>query len=109
MIKVNLLYPATAGGRFDHVYYETVHIPMAIGMLGSALKSVTVERGVSPGAPWSASTYVTICSFLIESREAYERALFPNAERLQADVANFSDVAALIQFSEVTLEHSTAR
>jgi uncharacterized protein (TIGR02118 family) len=104
MIKVTILYPA--GGRFDHNYYETVHIPMAIGILGAALKSVTVERGVSPGPPWPPATYDTICSFVCESREAYEQALFPQAQRLQADVANFSDTPAVIQFSEISVEHT---
>jgi len=102
VIKVTILYPA--GGWFDHDYYETVHIPMAIGILGEALMSVTVERGVSPGPPWPPAAYATICSFVCESREAYERALFAQAPRLQADVANFSDTSALIQFSEISLE-----
>jgi uncharacterized protein (TIGR02118 family) len=109
MIKVTVLYPATPGSRFDHDYYETVHIPMAVEILGGALVSVTVERGLSPGPPWPPATYATICSFLLTSREAYERALFPQAQRLQADVANFSDTPALIQFSEVTLQVAGAR
>ena len=41
---------------------------------------------------------------MCESQEAYERALFAQAPRLQADVANFSDTSALIQFSEISLE-----
>jgi uncharacterized protein (TIGR02118 family) len=103
VIKVTILYPAAPGRLFDHDYYETVHVPMAIEILGEALQSVTVERGISPGPPWPPATYSTICSFVVTSREAYERALFPNAGRLQADVANFSDVAAVIQFSEISL------
>lgn len=108
MIKVTILYPATPGGRFDHDYYETVHIPMAMEILGDTLVSVTVERGLSPGPPWPPATYATICSFLVTSREAYETALFPQAARLQADVANFSDTPALIQLSEVALQGAGA-
>lgn len=109
MIKVTLLYPATPTCRFDHDYYERVHLPLALELLGSAVTSVMVERGISPGPPWPPAPYSAICSFIVESREAYERALFPNAHRLQADVVNFSSEAPLIQFSEVTLERSISK
>jgi len=108
MIKVTILYPNTPGGRFDHDYYETVHIPMSIALLGSAVKSVLVERGLSVGPPWPAPTYSAICSFICDSREAYEQALFPHLARLQGDLVNYSDVEAVIQISEITVDHSLA-
>ena len=45
-----------------------------------------VERGVSPGAPWPDAAFAAICSFVGESREAYEQAFFPHMERLQGDI-----------------------
>lgn len=108
MIKVTILYPNAPGRRFDHEYYETVHIPMSIELLGSAVRSVCVERGLSVGPPWPEPTYSAICSFVCESKEAYERALFPHLARLQGDLVNYSDVEALVQISEITIDFGSS-
>ncbi len=107
MIKVSIFYPAGPETRFDHHYYERVHIPMAMELLGEALKSVSVERGVSPGQPWPEPAFVAIAHFVCTSKDAYEQALFPHLARLQADLLNYSNVTAVIQFSEITLEHKS--
>lgn len=104
MIRISILYPHTAGGRFDHDYYETVHIPMALDLLGEAVRSVSVERGIVPGPPWPTPTYTAICHFVCESLEAYQRALLPHMARLQADLANYSDRAAVLQVGEITID-----
>jgi uncharacterized protein (TIGR02118 family) len=106
MIKISIFYPAGPQTRFDHDYYESVHIPMAIKLLGAAVKSVSVERGVSPGAPWPEPTYVAVAHFVVESKAAYEAALFPHLAQLQGDLVNYSSVPAMIQFSDITVEHT---
>jgi uncharacterized protein (TIGR02118 family) len=106
MIRISILYPHAPGGRFDHDYYETVHIPLALELLGGAVRSVSVERGVEPGGPWPAPTYAAICHFVCESLEAYERALAPHMARLQADLANYSDRTAVIQVGEITIDRT---
>ena len=52
MIEILILYPNAPGRRFDHDYYETRHIPMALELLGEAVKAVVVTRGVAAGPPW---------------------------------------------------------
>lgn len=108
MIKVTILYPNTPGSRFDHDYYLNVHMPLSIELLGPAMKSVTVERGVSLGAPWPDAAFAAICSFVCESREAYEQAFFPHMQRLQDDMANYTDVTSIVQVSEIAIDHVTA-
>ena len=102
MIEITILYPHAPGRRFDHDYYETRHIPMALELLGAAVKGVTVTRGVAGGPPWPDPTYSATCRFLCESVEAYQRALLPHLGRLQADLTNYSDCEPVIQISEVT-------
>lgn len=104
MIKVTILYPKTDGGRFDADYYFGIHMPLSISLLGPAMKSITVERGVSPGAPWPDASYHAIASFVCESQTAYEQAFFPHMERLQADMPYYTDIPAIIQVSEIALE-----
>jgi uncharacterized protein (TIGR02118 family) len=104
MIKITILYPKTEGGRFDLDYYLGTHMPLSISLLGPAMQSITVERGVSPGQPWPDATFHAIASFVCESREAYEQAFFPHMETLQADMPNYTDIAPVIQVSEIALE-----
>jgi len=47
IVKVGMLYPNRAGTKFDMTYYLNHHIPMVLRLLGSALKGVSVEHGIS--------------------------------------------------------------
>lgn len=105
MIKITILYPALPGGRFDHDYYEAVHMPLSIDLIGGAMRSVTVERGVAPGAPWPAPAFTAICSFVCDSLEVYQRAFVPHMERLQRDMSNYTDIEAIVQISDIVLEY----
>jgi uncharacterized protein (TIGR02118 family) len=108
VIKITILYPASPGARFDHDYYETVHMPLSISLLGGAMRSVTVERGVAHGGPWPEPPFRAICSFVCQSLEAYQRAFMPHMERLQRDMPNYTDIQAIIQISDIVIEHSSA-
>jgi uncharacterized protein (TIGR02118 family) len=104
VIKVTILYPKTEGSRFDIDYYLGTHMPMSITLLGPAMEAITVERVVSPGAPWPDAAYHAITCFVCSSREVYEQAFFPHMETLQADMPNYTDIPAIIQVSEIALE-----
>ena len=104
MIEIAILYPYAPGRRFNHDYYETVHIPMALELLGSTVRSVTVTRGVAPGPPWPDPTYSATSRFICESVDAYQRAVLPHLGPLQADLVNFSDCEPVIQISEITVQ-----
>ena len=103
MIEITILYPNAPGRRFDHDYYETRHIPLALELLGEGVKSVVVTRGVAAGPPWPEPSYVATCRFTCESVEAYQQALLPHIGRLQADLDNYSDVQPIIQICEVVV------
>ena len=51
MIVFSVMYPNEPGSRFDMDYYCTTHIPLVKEKVGDALKSVSVERGMSGGEP----------------------------------------------------------
>lgn len=101
MIRISVYYPNRPGARFDHRYYAEQHIPLAVRLLGDALRSVTVEQGLDPGPPWPAPTHVAVAHFTCDSLEAYARASAPHAAVLQADVANYTDIAPVIQVGRV--------
>lgn len=105
MIKVTVLYPNKPGSKFDFEYYLNVHMKLSIARLGRSMRSITVERGMDPGPPWPNATYAAICSFVCDSKEAYEAAFFPHMDELQADMKNYTDIEAIVQISDIQIDH----
>ncbi len=103
MITVTVLYPNKEGARFDMSYYLGKHIPMVKKLLGPALKGVVVEEGIGGGAPGSKATYAVVCHLRFESVDAFQGAFAAHAEKVQADVRNYSGVEPIVQLSEVKL------
>jgi uncharacterized protein (TIGR02118 family) len=105
MIKVTILYPRTPGSKFDFDYYLSTHMPRSIALLGMAMDAITVERVLDPGLPWPAPAYTAICSFVCESREAYEAAFIPHMAELQSDTPNYTDAEQTVLISEIAIDH----
>ncbi|HVX28111.1 MAG TPA: EthD family reductase [Parafilimonas sp.] len=103
MIKLSIFYPNDEGKNFDKEYYINVHMPLSIKLQGEAIKRVEVEFGFSGGMPGSKPTYVAICNFWYDSFEAFENAFMPHADTLMNDIANYTDIKTIIQFSEVKM------
>lgn len=105
MIRASILYPNSAGKRFDFEYYRNKHIPLAIKLLGAhpEYKGISVERGQSGGAPGSEPSYVAVCHFTFSSIQSFIAAFKPNAEELQADIINYTDIEPVTQFSSIEI------
>ena len=103
MIKVSVLYPQGPSTRFDAEYYLGKHVPMVKGVLGPALKGVSVELGLAGGDPGSSPTYVAMGHLLFDSVEAFQAAFGPHAEKVMADIPNYTNVKPTLQLSEVRL------
>jgi uncharacterized protein (TIGR02118 family) len=101
MIKVGVFYPLTA--KFDWDYYLTKHTPMVQKLMGSALKSVEIEKGIAGGGPGAPATYVTLCHLYFDSVDAFQKALAPHAAEIMGDIKNYTDVQPVIQISEVKM------
>ena len=46
MIKVSVMYPNTAGARFDHAYYRDKHMPLVKRLMGDACLFYTVDKEI---------------------------------------------------------------
>ncbi len=103
MVTVSVLYPQKDGGKFDMNYYLTVHMPMVRQKLGAALKGVSVEQGISGGAPNSPPPFVTMCHLLFDSVAAHDAAIAPHEAALKGDIPNFTNIEPHFQFSDVKL------
>lgn len=103
MIKVSVLYPNRESTKFDMTYYLNRHIPIVRQLLGSALKGVSVEQGISGEEPQSPAPYVTTCHLLFDSVQAYQASFGPHAQEIIEDIPKYTDSEPLIQIGEVRL------
>jgi uncharacterized protein (TIGR02118 family) len=101
LIKVSIMYPFAEGKTFNMEYYETKHMPMVAGFLGSNLVRYTIEKGVASGLPNTALPYMAIGSFYVKSLADYQAAIAPNITAIRSDFANYTNVAPVILVSEV--------
>jgi len=105
MVRISILYPNKLGARFDFHYYTESHMPMSIRLLSSheGFRGVTVTEGFSGARPGSPAPFIAMCCFDFESVKDFLCAFTPHAEVLQNDIAKYTDIAPLIQFSEVLI------
>lgn len=101
LIKVSVMYPFAEGKKFDMDYYETKHMPMVAGYLGSNLVKYTIEKGIASGIPNQPLPYAAIGIFYVKKLEEYQAAITPNRDAIRADIPKYTDIAPIILVSEV--------
>jgi uncharacterized protein (TIGR02118 family) len=82
-------------------YYETKHMPMVAGLLGSNLVKYSIEKGLASGIPNQPLPYMAIGTFYVKNLNDYQTAIGPKREAIRADFANYTNIAPVILISEV--------
>lgn len=103
MIKVSVMYPHQPDARFDHAYYRDKHMPLVQARMGSACRFYTVDKGLGGGAPGEPPTYIAMCHIYCDSPEAFDAAFTPHAKEILGDIPKYTDLAPVIQVSEVVV------
>jgi len=103
MIKVSVFYPNKPDGHFDVDYYINVHMPMAIELMGPALKGVTAEIGLAGGMPGQPAPFAAIAAFTCDSIEAFNQAFAPHRDELMSDIPNYTNIEPVLQVSDIRL------
>ena len=103
MIKVSVMYPYKEGARFDHDYYRDKHMPMVKDRMGAACKFYTVDKGIAGGTPGAPPVYVAMCHLYCESVAAFQAGFGPHAKAIMGDIPNYTDLAPVVQISEVVV------
>ena len=101
LIKVSVMYPYAEGKTFNMEYYETKHMPMVAGFLGSNLVKYTIEKGLSSGIPNQPLPFMAIGIFYVKSLSEYQAAVGPNRDAIRADFPNYTNISPVILVSEV--------
>lgn len=101
IIKISIMYPYAEGKTFNMEYYETKHMPMVAGFIGSNLVKYTIEKGLSSGIPSQPLPFMAIGTFYVKSLSEYQAAIAPNRDAIRADFVNYTNVSPIILVSEV--------
>ncbi len=101
MIKVSVMYPNTAGKKFDLDYYCNQHVALVGRLLGKAMKGASIDKGLAGAAPGTKPAYVAIGHLYFDSMEAFQNAFGPNAAEIMADLPNYTNIEPVVQISEV--------
>ena len=103
MIKVSVMYPNALDANFDIEYYYNTHMPLVEEVLGDALKSGTVDYGVAGGAPGEMAPFIAMGHLIFDSVDSFQNAFEPHAEKLMADIPNYTNIQPQFQISEIKL------
>ena len=103
MIKVSVMYANKPGARFDHAYYRDKHMPLVKARMGDACKFYTVDKGLAGGAPGEPAAYIAMCHLYCDSLERFQGGFGPHAEEILGDIPNYTDLAPIVQVSEVVV------
>jgi len=101
MIKMSVYYPADGGSKFDHDYYRIHHMPLIKERLGDACLRYEIEKGLAGRGPGSAPEFVAACHIYSPTLGAFQEAYSPHRAEIVADGPNYTDIAPIVQFSEV--------
>lgn len=101
LIKVSIMYPYAEGKTFNMEYYETKHMPMVAGFLGSNLVKYTIEKGLASGIPNQPLPFMAIGIFYVKSLGDYQAAIASHRDAIRADFPNYTNISPVILVSEV--------
>ena len=106
MIKVSVMYANNPGARFDHAYYRDKHMPLVKARMGEHCRYYTIDKGLAGGAPGTPPTYVCMAHLFCDSVEAFQAGFGPHTDEIMGDIPNYTDIAPLIQMSEIVVGKS---
>ena len=102
MIRLSVLYPATAGTTFNWDYYQNQHLGLVRKLLPAhGMVRAEVDRGVGGFPPGTPAPYHAIAHLFFANMEDLQRALDASAAALMADIPNYTNSQPVLQVSEM--------
>ena len=102
MIRLSAYYPSQPDVSFDHDYYAGTHRALVEERLAPfGLKKVEMEKGLA-GYGGGPAPYVAVGHLSFESRDGFQQGWASHGDEIVADIPRFTNVAPVVQISEVT-------
>ncbi len=103
MICVSVLYPNTAGKKFDHDYFAQKHMPLVFGKSKDlGMIRYEFDTGIAGGAPGAPAPFVTVARLYLDDMEAFQRIMGAHGAEFMGDIPNYTDIEPQFQVSSVT-------
>lgn len=110
-VRISILYPNEQGARFDFEHYTQNHMPRAIELSvpHADFEAVSAKRGVRAIESRVQHRVIStrlMCHFKFASVNAFLEAFLPNADELQGDIPNYTNIKkTVIQFNRVLISN----
>lgn len=105
MIRVTILYPTGSGSRFDHDYYQRVHLPLAQRLLGPyGLRRVETDRVLEGADPTQPASYHCIGFLYFDTVADFRRGMAAHGAEIAADVPNYATLRATVLIGETATD-----
>lgn len=100
-ITVTVSYPDTPGSRFDLDYYLKTHGPLVERLWRPhGMKSLAVLRGLATPDPAIPPAWRIMALIEFANLDQFKAAVKASGKEVMGDIANFTDVAPVIQINE---------
>ncbi len=101
MIRMSVLYPATAGSRFDWDYYLNTHMELTRRLLTPlGMVRAEVDRGIGGFPPGTPAPFHAIAYLMFPTLADLQAAMGSAGMEIMADVPNYTDTQVVAQISE---------
>jgi uncharacterized protein (TIGR02118 family) len=78
-------------------------MPMVEELLGDVLKDSNVDHGLAGGAPGEMAPFIAMGHMIFDSVDSFQDAFGPQAEKIIADIPNYTNTQPQIQISEIKI------
>ena len=79
------------------------HMPMVQQKCGDALKSMTIDQGISGGMSGKPAANVAVGTLTFDSLESFQSAMGPHMGEIMGDIPNYTDITPVLEISEIKL------
>ena len=101
MFKVSVMYPNIEGALFNCEYYLKTHIKLVEkNMKSFGLVKTEVEKGL-PDGEGHPPIYICVGHLYFDKIDGYIRGIAEKGSILRGDIANFTNISPVRQFSEI--------
>jgi uncharacterized protein (TIGR02118 family) len=102
MVRLSVMYPATAGSQFNWDYYLGPHRELSRRLLSSrGLVRTEIDKGIGGIPPGGPPPYHAIGHLFFHSMADLQSALAATVSEFVADERNYSSVPSVVQISEI--------
>lgn len=102
MIRLSVLYPASAGSKFDWNYYLGPHLALARKLMSPhGLVRIEIDRGVGGFPPGTAPPFHAVGHLFFASIADFEGAMAATGADLIADQPKYFSGEGIVQVNEV--------